>query len=126
MTVVDASVLLRRLRWRSAEASAVLRRGELAAPALIVAETANGLAGEVRFAGLDAGAAAALLREGLALPIELVPDRELAIEALAVATELDLSAYDASYIVLAERLRVPLVTADRRLAERYGRSELIP
>jgi len=126
LTVVDASVVLRRLRWRSPEASAVLRRGELAAPALIVAETANGLATDVRFAGLDADAAAALLREGLALPIELVPDCELVVEALRFAEALDLSAYDASFVALAERLQAPLATADRQLADRYDRSELIP
>jgi predicted nucleic acid-binding protein len=126
MTVVDAGVVLRLLGGRSEHADVVIRRSDLVAPALITAETANGLAKEVRFAGLDVRAAAALMRDALALPIELVPDSTLAVDALQFAKELDLSAYDAMYVALAERLGAPLVTADRRLAERYPRSELIP
>ena len=126
MTVIDASVVLRRLRVRSPEATAILGRGDLAAPSLIVAETTNGLAKDVRLAGMEPADAELLLREGLALPIELVPDQALAVDALRLAGELSLSSYDALYVALAERLREPLITADRRLAERYPRSELIP
>lgn len=126
MTVIDASVLLRRLRVRSPEATAILGRGDLAAPSLIVAETTNGLAKDVRLAGMEPADAELLLREGLALPIALVPDQALAVDALRLAGELSLSSYDALYVALAERLRVPLVTGDRRLAARYPRSELIP
>ena len=126
LVVVDASVVLRLLLRRSAEARAIVGRDHLAAPARFTAEATNGLLNEVRFADLPLGAAAALLREGLALPIELVPDTELVGDALGYGAELGLSAYDASYVALAERLHAPLVTADRRLAERYDRSELIP
>lgn len=124
--VLDASVLLRRLRRRSAEADAVIRGDRLAAPALIAAETASGLLTEMRFADLELGRAAALLQEALNLPLELVPDAELAAEALPIGAALGLSAYDALYVALAERLHAPLVTADSRLAERYDRCELIP
>jgi predicted nucleic acid-binding protein len=126
VTVIDASVLLRRLRVRAPEGTEILGRGDLAAPALIVAETTNGLAKDVRLAGLQPADAELLLREGLALPIELVPDQALAVDALRLAGELSLSSYDALYVALAERLGEPLMTADRRLAERYPRSELIP
>jgi predicted nucleic acid-binding protein len=126
VTVIDASVLLRRLRVRAPEATEILGRGDLAAPALIVAETTNGLAKDVRLAGLQPADAELLLREGLALPIALVPDQALAVDALRLAGELSLSSYDALYVALAERLGEPLMTADRRLAERYPRSELIP
>ena len=126
MTIVDASIVLRWILWRSIDASRILRRSDLAAPALMTAETANGLANEVRFAGLDAGAAGAFMLQAIALPIQLVPYDALAVDALACAARLDLTAYDASYVALAERLHAPLATADRRLAERYPRCELIP
>jgi len=124
-TVVDASVVLRLLLENSQRAAEVVRRGELAAPAVIVPETGNGLAKEVRFGRVNLEQAESLLDDALALPIELVPDAEIASNALRAASRHDLSVYDASYIALAERLRAPLVTADRRLAERYSRSELI-
>lgn len=125
MTVVDASVVLRRLTWGSSEADEVLRRPDLVAPAVITTETASGLVKEVR-AGLDPAAAAALLRHALELPIALVPDPELAVGALGYAREFGLSASDALYVTLAERLETPVVTADRKLAARYPRCELIP
>jgi len=124
--VIDASVVLRLVLDESPEAEEVLRRDELAAPAILVLETANGLANRVRFAGMELGDAVASFDECLNLPIEFVSDARLAGEGLALAERFDLTAYDAAYVALAERLEAPLVTADRRLAERYERSELIP
>jgi predicted nucleic acid-binding protein len=124
--VIDASVLLRLVLDASVEAAEIVRRDELAAPGLIVPETANGLAKEVRFGDLEPEHAALLMAECLALPIELVPDSALSVDALAAAAQLALSAYDAAYVVLAARLDAPLVTADRRLAAAYPRVELIP
>jgi predicted nucleic acid-binding protein len=123
--VIDASVVMRLVLDASAEAAEIVRRNELVAPALIVAETTNGLAKEVRFADLEPEHATLLMAECLALPIELVPDSALSVEALAAAGQLNLSAYDAAYVVLAARLDVPLITADRRLAAAYPRAELI-
>jgi predicted nucleic acid-binding protein len=92
---------------------------------VIVLETANALVKAVRFAGFDAVEATLALEDFLALPLELVPDKLLAVDAVAVAAEFGLTAYDASYIVLAARRRAPLITADRRLAEVYELGELI-
>ena len=124
--VIDSSVVLRRLLDSAPEASEVLLRDELTAPAVIVAETANGLATQVRFAGLELEKAEALLAEFLDLPIGLIPDSTLAADALTTAARLQLSAYDAAYVTLAAHLQAPLVTADRRLAAVYDRTELIP
>ncbi len=52
-------------------------------------------------------------------------DAALSVETLVAAVELELSAYDAAYVVLAGRLDVPLVTADHRLAAAYPEAELI-
>jgi predicted nucleic acid-binding protein len=123
--VIDASVLLRLVLDRSSRALAVIGDDELTAPALIVPETTNGLATQVRFRALDPRRAAALMAECLALPIELVPDAALAVDALSAAAELHLTGYDAEYVILAGQLGVPLVTADQRLAAAYPRAELI-
>ena len=125
LAVVDASVVLQLLFQGSPRAAALMRESELTAPAFVAAETANGLATQVRFGGLELGAALALFGEFAALPLLLVPDAELGPDAIALAEKLELSAYDASYIALAERLDAPVVTADVSLAERYDRSELI-
>ena len=49
----------------------------------------------------------------------------LADTALAVAIARSLTAYDACYVVLAEALDAPLVTADRRLAAGTGNAVLV-
>jgi hypothetical protein len=67
----------RRVEWGGAGS----RADELAAPAILVSETANGLVTAVRFAELELEDALASLDDALALPIELVPDTELAAEA---------------------------------------------
>ena len=124
--VIDASAVLRRLLERSPKADEVIRRDALIAPGVIVPETLCGLVKEMQFRGLQVEAAAALLEHFLALPIELVPDAALAGQALRVANELGLTAYDSSYVALARARDASLVTADKPVAARYPRSELIP
>ena len=124
--VIDASAVLRRLLERSPKADEVIRRDALIAPGVIVPETLSGLVKEMQFRGLQVEAAAALLEHFLALPIELVPDAALAGQALRVANELGLTAYDSSYVALARARDASLVTADKPVAARYPRSELIP
>jgi predicted nucleic acid-binding protein len=123
--VIDASVVLRLILDASAEAAEIMLRDDLAAPGLIISEATNGLAKEVRFGDIDLERATLLMAECLAFPIELVPDSALSVDALAAAAAFQLSAYDATYVVLAARLDVPLITADRRLAAVYPLTETI-
>ena len=59
--------------------------------------------------------------EGVALLAKLMnlyPDDDLLAPAQRLAARLTHSVYDCLYLALAQRLSCPLVTADRRLAER--------
>jgi predicted nucleic acid-binding protein len=49
---------------------------------------------------------------------EVVPSRDLRLAAFIFARDDGFSAYDGSYLALADRLGVPVVTADDRLIER--------
>jgi predicted nucleic acid-binding protein len=57
-----------------------------------------------------------------ALALHDVPTVDLAAEALELALEMKISAYDASYAVLARRLELPLITADDPLAQKLSAS----
>jgi predicted nucleic acid-binding protein len=95
------------------------------APELLVAETANALCGYVRNNRLTPSQAGEALAVVLASEVSLEPLRTLVGETLELALRHRISAYDASYLALAERAGVVLITADRRLAALATRSELV-
>jgi predicted nucleic acid-binding protein len=98
---------------------------EAHAPELIWIEAANGLQQAVRHRILHANSARLFLSTALALPITLHSHCDLAAPALLLGLERELSAYNASYVVLAEGLNAKLVTADERLAGVVSDVELI-
>jgi len=62
------------------------------------------------------------------LPLQIVSSPAITPAALDLALALGLSVYDGTYAALAERLGVPLVTADRKLArklEEAGRKTIL-
>jgi predicted nucleic acid-binding protein len=68
---------------------------------------------------LTVEAADAALRDYVSLPLTLHSLRPLLRRMLALRD--NFSAYDASYVALAELLEAPLLTADGRLARAVGR-----
>ena len=95
-------------------------------PDLVYGEVANALLGYVRarqLAAVDADEAMQLILE---VPVRVVSLRSLAVDALRLAREIGLSAYDATYVLLTEATGATLVTADRRLAAAVERVALIP
>jgi predicted nucleic acid-binding protein len=65
----------------------------------------------------DANAAVAHLEQ---LRLQSVPTAHLMMDALAIAVEHAITAYDAAYVALAQRLAVPLVTADQALVRKLA------
>jgi predicted nucleic acid-binding protein len=118
---VDASLVVRILDADSAALPAwerlVQLDGDLIAPSLLHYEVANALHQQQRAGIITAETAHDGLRRVMNLPIELHGDARLHSRALEIAHEHHLQAtYDAHYVALAERFRVPLWTCDRRLA----------
>jgi predicted nucleic acid-binding protein len=95
------------------------------APGLIVAEAGNALAVSVRGGHIPHAEASDMLRWVIDGPIERHEDAILGHAAFAASVLVGLSVHDGLYAVLAESLGVPLVTADRRLAERVSDAVLV-
>lgn len=95
------------------------------APDLVYVELASSLLKYVRARTLAADDALAAVHTVVLLPLRLHKLGELAPGAFSLAVETGLSAYDACYAVLADALGIPLVTADRRLADAVPGATLI-
>ena len=120
--VVDASIVVSLIAEESvsAAARASVARESLIAPELVLGETADVLWRKVRLRMMTAEQAR---RAGAGLRMlftELAPLAGLTLAALDLALRRDHPVYDCLYVALAQREGVPLLTADRRLAERFG------
>jgi len=119
--VVDASVLAPALADDGEDGDRArerLRGEELAAPELIDLEVLSTLRRAARAKRLDEDRSLQALTDLAALPLRRVPHLPL----LGRVWELrdNLSAYDASYVALAEALDTVLVTADGRIERASG------
>ena len=128
--VVDASVVIRALVDKNESARGWLDRidsGEVVAawPELALVEVANALTTVVRTGRATEGRSERYLAFALRIPIRTEPLSVLVSAAFTVALRRRLSSYDACYVVLAETLGGPLVTADRRLAAATKNAVLI-
>lgn len=87
------------------------------APTLLWSEAASGIS-QMRWRNEITGdQAIAAVRRLLGARIDFVRSEELVEEAIILARDLGWAkSYDAEYVVLAQRLAVPLVTLDARLA----------
>ena len=94
-------------------------------PDLFYIEVANVLWKYVRWQGLppaDAGDYLAALGK---LTLQSTPTSELMGDALKLAVEYQITAYDASYLALAQRLDLRVLTADAKLARALGNLDLV-
>lgn len=90
---------------------------ELFVPEFCLVECANVLWKRVRFHGMPLEQAERLEADLTGLPLEIVPAARLLRRAIQIGVAQNLAIYDSVYIALAEKLRYPLITVDRRQAE---------
>lgn len=117
--VVDASV---GLKWvidevGSDKAVTLIVGRRLIAPALFWIETANALAMKARRGELSRAAVSDAWRDLTDGPLEIVPlTPDMGTSALALAQDIQHTAYDCAYLAVALATGCPVVTADRRFA----------
>ena len=120
MIVVDSSAVVKTLagRERDGELADCVRAGRLHAPYLLDVEVTHALRALVRRRVLHRDRATDALADFGALRLTRYPQLPL----LARVWQLRgaLSAYDATFVALAEALEVPLVTCDAGLAAAAG------
>jgi predicted nucleic acid-binding protein len=93
---------------------------QLHVPDLFYIECANILWKYVRRFGYPANQARHDVSDLGKLALRLTATVDLRSEALESAMNHGISAYDGCYVALAERLAVPLITADERLAQTFS------
>ena len=127
--VLDASALIRALVDTQSEARGWLDRGvterALTWPSHVYVEVAHALTRLARAGVITPTRAVDGFAEVRRLPAKVSSPRRLE-AAMAVAAERRLSVYDAAYVVLAEALDAPLLTADKRLAKATEQAVLLP
>ena len=112
MIVVDTNVVVYFLlgeEWGVNAERLFEQDPEWAAPAFLMSEFRNVLLGFVRRGGMSPDQAKSISHEAAAI----LGDRVMAVsssQAIDVALECGLTAYDAEFVALARTLRVPLVT----------------
>lgn len=87
-------------------------------PDLLYIECANILWKKVQRGEINAATGTSRVDELSALGLITTPLKQLNKRALQLACELNISAYDAAYVALAEQKSVPLLTADMALARK--------
>lgn len=121
LCVCDASALAAVLLDSGADGawvSAAISVTDMAAPALVLWETANVIRRQELAGTISSDQAAQAHGDLIDLRIELWPYELLAPRAWQLRH--NLSIYDAAYVALAEALRVELITLDRRIGRASG------
>jgi predicted nucleic acid-binding protein len=98
--------------------------GRLYVPDLFYVECTNILWKYVRRFGYSPEAARQDVADLVRLSLQVASTADLAEAALALALDHGMTAYDAAYVALAQKLSLPLVTADEALVRRLDGTDL--
>ena len=98
---------------------------KLYVPDLFYIEVANVLWKYVRWQGLPAVQAHEYAEALTLIALTSIPTAELMTDALRLATERSISAYDACYVALSQRVDCPLITCDKKLATALNQPDLV-
>jgi predicted nucleic acid-binding protein len=126
--VVDASVAIKLVlleEYTPQVQGFFLRLGDdidAFAPDLLQTECANVLWRQVCMKGYALAQAQRDMVDLLALAVQWTPTPALLPRAFEIATTYGATVYDSCYVALAERLNLPLLTHDKRLANRLVHS----
>lgn len=94
--------------------------GEFYVPDLFFIECTNVLWKHIKRFGYPEEKACEDLAALRGLSLQSFVTGELVADALMIAVAHDITAYDACYVALGQRLKIPLVTADERLARKMA------
>ena len=131
--VVDASVGIKLCLDEPGSAAADTLFAQLTAatpphfyvPDLFYSECANILWKYVRRFGYPAANARQDITDLLALRLQTISAADLLPDALDLALQYDITAYDGCYAALAQQLELPLITADAPLVRKLAASGLV-
>ncbi len=117
--VIDASVVLALLLQEdnSQKAETIFRMGGTCAPNLLNLEVCNGIVSGIRRKRINKIDGKALIDAFSQLPITFDEQTAMPEELFQTVISCDLTSYDATYLMLAQRLKAPLATFDVRLSE---------
>jgi predicted nucleic acid-binding protein len=130
VTVVDASIVVRRLENRPGDAALrerLRQERHLYAPALIDAEVASAIRGLMLTTKATITISAVRAEEMLTgfAQLRLVRYPMVPYQRRVLALRHNLTAYDAFYVAMAESLSMPLLTDDAKFANAAGHSAII-
>lgn len=98
---------------------------EFYVPDLFYIEVTNVLWKYVRWQGMNPQHAEEYLDELSQITLMIIPTSELMVDALRLAKNHQISAYDACYLALSNRLNTSLITADQKLANTLNQPERV-
>jgi len=124
--VLDSSAAIRATLPQKDRAlfQSIIQTEICSSPSLFLSETSNVLWKEVQFNALPINIAREL-QEIIHGMTEIIPDDTLITQALTIALSDNHSVYDCLFIALSRELKAPILTADKKLKQKFSNDNFI-